>query len=522
MVPALMTRKREKYLALREGCFLVRGPRRSAVYDLRAAAIFSLDPLPSTLLEKYGAGRQPVSPHPDDETPEQAAARQARERSPFTRVTESPVPSPKIETALAPRDEQPRGGVWLEPTNRCNLRCIHCYAASGPPLPEELSTQQWRDVIHQLLKSGFRHFTVCGGEPFVFADLATILRDLTEGGAESVTVLTNATLLKGDIVAYCCAHGISFGVTFYSHLREHHEKITAVAGSWQSSLDGIRMLLNRGASFTVNIPLGAVNQDDLPGTFALLQELGIPPDRMGGNIVYPLGRGCDPHVLPSQETIFSVRREIYEIPVTADGRLLYQTCWRGKLLITADGLVTPCPSAREERFVVGDLKRQPLAQVLENKRLHDLWNITLDQVPVCRSCEFRYACHDCRANAWVYSHDLTSRNPYCSYDPQKGTWRPPPNDAPSRLLNAVISRTDGFEVIDTQGEPFLIVHRRSGAAHMLNPTAAFIYRMLDRPRPGTEILRALVEHFDADEATLRRDLEKLLIDACRSGIVNCS
>ena len=504
------------FLTLREGCYLVRGPYRSAVYDLRHGRLYSLDPAVVAVLDDALRGipwnrlRRAV-----ERGSPTAAVQSALEKSPFVRLQPQFVPPPPIENAVI-RAPTRRGGVWLEPTNRCNLRCIHCYASAGPALPGEMSLTQWKQTIDQLFAEGFRHFTICGGEPFVYPHLKELLQHLAAHGAEAITVLTNACLLREDTVRYAAEIGVEFGVTFYSHVREHHEKITRVRGSWQAAVDGMSLLLRLGIPFSVNIPLGSLNQDDLEETLDFLVRLGVPRHRAGGNIVYPLGRGCNPEVLPSQRTIFNIRTEIYEIPVGEDGKLDYHTCWRGKLLVMADGRVTPCPSARDERFVIGNLAQRPLAEILADERLHQLWGITLDDVPECRQCEFRYGCHDCRANAFIYTGDLWGKNPYCSYDPQTGSWKAPA--LPQRSLRRV-EKTPGFSLRVSPDGSGVLNDEKSGALFRINASAALIFEALDEPRALEELAQILCKRFDVTPARAYRDVSRIVSHAVKAGIL---
>ncbi|HIE11511.1 MAG TPA: radical SAM protein, partial [Kiritimatiellae bacterium] len=401
------------------------------------------------------------------------------------------------------------------PTNRCNLRCIHCYASAGAALPKEMGLPQWKRTIDQLLAEGYRHFTLCGGEPFMYPHLKELLQHLAACGAETIAVLTNAAVLREDTVRYAAEIKVEFGVTFYSHLREHHEKITRVRGSWRAALDGMNLLLRLGIPFSVNIPLGSVNQDDLEETLDFLERLGVPRHRAGGNIVYPLGRGCNPEVLPARRTVFNIRTEVYEI-AAEDGRLDYHTCWRGKLLVMADGRVTPCPSARDDRFVIGSLTERSLSELLADARLHRLWAVTLDNVPECRECELRYGCHDCRANAFIYTGELLGKNPYCSYEPRTGSWKAPAlPEQPTRQ----VERTPGFSLRFSADGSAVLNDEKSGGLFMINPTAGLIFKALDQPRALEELAQILCERFDVSPSRAYRDVSRIVWRAVKAGIL---
>jgi radical SAM protein with 4Fe4S-binding SPASM domain len=75
-------------------------------------------------------------------------------------------------------------------------------------------------------------------------------------------------------------------------------------------------------------------------------------------------------------------------------------------------------------WAVGDVKKQTLGEILAGKPLADLWTINMDSIEVCRDCEYRYACNDCRVTACQGDPGhLHAANPGCAYDPYTGTWR---------------------------------------------------------------------------------------------------
>jgi SPASM domain peptide maturase of grasp-with-spasm system len=101
--------------------------------------------------------------------------------------------------------------------------------------------------------------------------------------------------------------------------------------------------------------------------------------------------------------------------------LQFNTCLNGKISVDADGEIRHCPSMR---YSLGNIRNTRLAGAVNDPRLAQMSRITKDQVEVCRDCEFRYVCTDCRA----YTRE--SGNPYskpakCSYDPYTATWEKP-------------------------------------------------------------------------------------------------
>jgi radical SAM protein with 4Fe4S-binding SPASM domain len=97
----------------------------------------------------------------------------------------------------------------------------------------------------------------------------------------------------------------------------------------------------------------------------------------------------------------------------------WNNCWFGKAAITSEGEVMPCVFARDQ--VAGNLNENSLQFIVENS-LSQYWKLTRDKISVCRDCEYRYICKDCRPWAYGYSGDLHAKSPTCTYDPYTGEW----------------------------------------------------------------------------------------------------
>lgn len=96
----------------------------------------------------------------------------------------------------------------------------------------------------------------------------------------------------------------------------------------------------------------------------------------------------------------------------------FNTCLNRKLSIAADGAIKSCPSMPQSFGTVGQTS---LSSVISEPALVQIGGITKDQVKVCRDCEFRYVCTDCRAYT-LDPNDPYSKPAKCSYDPYTATW----------------------------------------------------------------------------------------------------
>lgn len=66
--------------------------------------------------------------------------------------------------------------VHLAVTNACNFRSGHCFASSGQPYADELTTFEIKRLIDDLAEMGCFKIKFGGGEPLVRRDLPELVR----------------------------------------------------------------------------------------------------------------------------------------------------------------------------------------------------------------------------------------------------------------------------------------------------------------------------------------------------------
>ncbi len=96
----------------------------------------------------------------------------------------------------------------------------------------------------------------------------------------------------------------------------------------------------------------------------------------------------------------------------------FNSCWGTKIAITSDGKVRPCIYSE---ISIGDIESLSIHQIIEG--LKPYWELTKDKVEICKDCELRYVCFDCREIARRQGGDILAPNPLCQYDPCSGRWK---------------------------------------------------------------------------------------------------
>jgi len=312
--------------------------------------------------------------------------------------------------------------IWIEVTPKCNLRCIHCYA-------EASSAKNWaqalpRNIIEKAIDDaanlGCKSLQFTGGEPTLRRDLKELILHAKDRCFETIEIFTNGTNLDEPMISFCAKNGVHIAMSIYSYCAEKHDRITGVPGSFDRTINSLKLILAYNIPVRCEVVAMKQNEDDLDATTFFLSKLGVctrSPDP-----VRPTGRGYGlknwPHKYGARflqtKPRFIVTRESYEIKKN------WNSCWFGKAAIASNGDVLPCVFAREQ--VAGNLKKQNLADIIYGKKMLDLWAHTKNKVETCKLCENRYICEDCTPWSYGFTGRLDAKSPRCTYDPNKGEW----------------------------------------------------------------------------------------------------
>jgi len=141
----------------------------------------------------------------------------------------------------------------IEPTDRCNLQCTHCYIPKNKKYTnarKELSLLEIKTFLQTISKEGCLEILFTGGEPFIrkdFLDIYTFTKKL----GIIPSIYTNGTLITPQIADYLQRWRPFFiEITLYGATAKTYETITGIPGSFKKCLNGIKLLKER------KIPLG--------------------------------------------------------------------------------------------------------------------------------------------------------------------------------------------------------------------------------------------------------------------------
>jgi len=160
-------------------------------------------------------------------------------------------------------------------TFRCQNNCVHCYAG-GPHETDELTTEQWKQVIDRLHNIGVFILTFTGGEPTLREDLLELLLYAQNKGIVTGLITNGRRLKDKAYVERLEKSGLDFvQVTLESHEAKIHDLMTASRDSWKETVAGIKNAVKTHVYVTTNTTLSEYNASGFLETMDFLKDLGV-------------------------------------------------------------------------------------------------------------------------------------------------------------------------------------------------------------------------------------------------------
>jgi len=328
-------------------------------------------------------------------------------------------------------------------TERCNLRCRHCY--QGRRKVQEMTAnevkreidgatqmfQAWEEE-HGIRVSPSIHFT--GGEPFLYKGLWDVIA-YSKAKGYGVAMMTNGCLITKDRAKRTSLLGLSDIQVSLEGPPELHASIRG-RGSFDAAVKGVEHLVAEGNRVSANVTLSRLNVGKIEETVEVARAIGFYG--IGFSRMVPCGSGkalLDSLLSPQElkcayQKILSLNSPSFQV-VSGDplaGMLLgtkpsvgcnltLSGCSAGfsGVTIVSDGSVMPC---RRIGLIAGNLKKKSLRTIWASSRL--LWKLRRRESynGKCGGCSLWPSCRGCRAVAYAYSltqgtPDLFADDPQC-------------------------------------------------------------------------------------------------------------
>ncbi len=315
--------------------------------------------------------------------------------------------------------------VSIEVTRRCPLECLHCY--NNLPMGDmdakrrELTKEEHFKVLDELVDMGCFWLLYTGGEIFARKDFLEIYTYAKQKGF-LITLFTNGTMINETIADYLAEWPpFAIEITLYGRTRETYEALTAIPGSYDRCLRGIKLLKERGLPLKLKTVATSINKHEVVAMRQFAEEeLGVE-FKMDGQINPRIDCSQSPLAvrLTPEEVValdMATPKAIHEYQALADRELrsaaqlaqidTVYSCGGGmnSFAINALGEIGICVISQQETFSVrtGGVKavwEESLLQLRERKST---------RITKCTQCHIRLLCGMCPANGEMENGDRES------------------------------------------------------------------------------------------------------------------
>jgi len=155
----------------------------------------------------------------------------------------------------------------VEITQRCNLKCTHCYNSLALSDIEarrnELTYDEHCRILDEITAAGCLWLLYTGGEIFARKDFLDIYTYAKRKGL-IISLFTNGTLITPKVADYLVRwRPFAIEITLYGRTRETYERVTGIPGSYERCMRGIRLLMERGLPLKLKTMAITINKHEI-------------------------------------------------------------------------------------------------------------------------------------------------------------------------------------------------------------------------------------------------------------------
>jgi len=317
----------------------------------------------------------------------------------------------------------------IEITNFCNLHCIMCKLGREKSFSQnELTLQEWKELLDSLLQLGVRWINFIGAEPLVRKDDVIEMASYLSRRGVYQKLSTNGTLIDLHLAVRIVELFDEIAISLDAP-NEKHDKIRGQDSIFKLACEGIRMIeearnMKKLKSPTINIhtTIFNANYDMIEEMVDKAEELGVDiislqfvsqnssesffNTKYNGKIIASDRYIVEPNsLLLDEKQLFVLKQQLHRIQIKArrikvivkplsnfsndvflKGEFPIHRCYitRDRVIISPQGEVNVCSHLS---YSLGNIRDDPLDKIWGNSRHLQLVNsLKKELFPICIAC----------------------------------------------------------------------------------------------------------------------------------------
>jgi len=310
----------------------------------------------------------------------------------------------------------------IEFNQNCNFRCIYCYASDNAHRHNELTKEEFIDVIGQAKDLGARKIIVLGGEPMLYPHTMEMVRFIRKLDMD-VELFTNGTNVTPAVAQSFYDSHVRVILKMNTFDEILQDTLSGRKGAYTQIQEALKNLKKAGYP-SPDHPMGIStiicqqNVDELPRMWEWLRDQNIMPYF---EMMTPQGGAREHNMLEiDSRALQDFFHRIADIDRTKYGHhwdpkppLVGGECLRHQFscAVNSEGYVQPCVGIT---IPIGNVRKQPLKDILHDSEVvQDLKRYKELIKGPCGQCKKIDECYGCRGAAYQLTGDYLASDPLC-------------------------------------------------------------------------------------------------------------
>lgn len=314
--------------------------------------------------------------------------------------------------------------VHLDLTNKCNLRCIYCYADERAKEESRLDFNAYLNIIDSINNlSKNVDIVLTGGEPLL-VNYALDVAEYAKKKGNQLHLLSNGLLINNDNVKQISELFDLVKISLDGGTSEIHD-FHRGEGSFYNTLTAIELLIQNKAKLQVSMTVTKRNINNIESmvnkfgsllSFAPLFKAGRAKNNkrlsITGREYYNALNSID-NVNPMSYLCSSLDRAKKQ-------RIMKCAIGDAEISISDTGDVYPCHLLHLPQFLAGNVKEKSLEAIYQTSdNLKSCRQLNVLNVKGCKQCDIRFICGgSCWARAFYEKKKINVSDDFCEYEKQ--------------------------------------------------------------------------------------------------------
>ncbi|MBD8047654.1 radical SAM protein [Clostridium faecium] len=266
-------------------------------------------------------------------------------------------------------------------TNKCNLKCIHCFKDCSSNKRTFINYDNLISVLNYF-KGKIRSLQLTGGEPMLHNNFFNIL-DFSKKNFSTMITTTGTLINEKNIEKFIGANSIQ--LSLYSHIEKKHDEFTTLAGSYKKTVQALN-LINK---FNINLVVGTIltknTLNDIEDFIKFSIDIGIKNLRFGTLSLLGRAESLTNIILDEKDlekATYDIKNftEKHEKHISIDDfdkkeiKKGFQenykciNCGAGIInwCISENGNIKPCEFIPDNVFSMGNINKSPIENIIKD------------------------------------------------------------------------------------------------------------------------------------------------------------